>query len=278
MKEVARQARGRGLRVGLVPTMGYLHEGHLSLIRRVDELADLVIVSVFVNPAQFGPEEDFERYPRDLARDADLCIKEGVDYLFAPEGEEIYTPGPRTLVEVTGISERLEGENRPGHFRGVTTVVLKLFEITRPHIAAFGQKDAQQSIIIERMVHDLMLDVEILVLPTIRETDGVAMSSRNRYLGHVEREAARAIPRALEAARRSVAEGRTGVEDVVGVVRAEFDAESLIRIEYVELVDKRTLAPVTAVEGEALLLLAVRCGVTRLIDNTVLQVDGGDAG
>jgi pantoate--beta-alanine ligase len=256
--------------------MGFLHEGHLSLIRRADELADLVIVSIFVNPAQFGPDEDLERYPRDLARDADLCIKEGADYLFAPEAEEIYPPGPRTFVEVTALSERLEGASRPGHFRGVTTVVLKLFEIARPHIAVFGQKDAQQAIIIERMVQDLMLDVETLVLPTVRETDGVAMSSRNRYLGHVERESARAIPRALEAARRSVAEGRTKADDVVGAARAELDSESLIRIDYVELVDKLSLEPVSVVEGEALLLVAVNCGVTRLIDNTFLQTDAGE--
>lgn len=272
MKEVSRQGRAKGQKIGLVPTMGYLHEGHLSLVRRVKELSDLVAVSIFVNPAQFGPLEDFERYPRDLARDADLCIAEGVDYIFAPENEEMYPPGASTFVEVAGLSSRLEGASRPGHFRGVATVVLKLFEIVQPAVAAFGQKDAQQAILIQRMVKDLMLNVEILVLPIVRDADGVALSSRNVRLSAEERRSGRAIPRALEAARRAVAEGVRDPAKVVLAARQILDAEPLLRVDYVELVDGSELKPVTSLEGEMLLAVAVFAGDTRLIDNTVIRV------
>jgi pantoate--beta-alanine ligase len=250
--------------------MGFLHEGHLSLIRKVNELVDVVVVSIFVNPTQFGPEEDFDRYPRDLTRDADLCIAEGVDYLFTPAAADLYPPGPRAYVEISELSGRLEGVSRPGHFRGVATVVLKLFEIVQPHIAAFGQKDAQQCAVIERMAVDFMMDVEILVLPIVRDEQGLALSSRNKYLSQEELAAARAIPAALEAAKSAVAEGRTTSEEVVEAAVAVLASQELLKVDYVELADRESLEPVTAVDREVYLLIAVYCGETRLIDNTVL--------
>ena len=272
MREAARQVRARGRTVGFVPTMGALHEGHLALVRRVKETSDLTVVSIFVNPAQFGPHEDYSRYPRDLPRDTDLLIAEGVDVLFAPDAAEIYPEGTSTWVDVAGLSTRLEGASRPGHFRGVATVVLKLFEIVRPTVAAFGQKDAQQAIIIQRMVRDLMLDVEVLVLPTVRDTDGLALSSRNAFLSADERRAAAAIPAALKAAEETIAGGERDPEAVVARARERIEAEPLLRIDYLELVNTGTLQPVAALEGEVLLAVAVYAGRTRLIDNTVVRV------
>jgi pantoate--beta-alanine ligase len=271
MKEISRRLRATGSKIGFVPTMGALHEGHLSLIRRLREVSDVVVVSLFVNPTQFESTEDFETYPRDLARDTDLCIAEGVHYLFAPEAEELYAPGHCTCVEVTGLSEILEGKSRPGHFRGVTTVVLKLFEIVRPTIAAFGQKDAQQAVIVRRMARDLNLEVEILVLPTVRDRDEVALSSRNRRLAPDDREAARAIPRALEAARQAVARGEGRAEAVVAAARQVLEAEPRLRVDYVELVDAERLSPVSSAEGELLLVVAAYAGNTRLIDNATIR-------
>jgi pantoate--beta-alanine ligase len=271
MKDLVRRARAEGRRVGFVPTMGYLHQGHAALIRRIKQEGDVTVVSVFVNPTQFGPSEDFGRYPRDLARDSDLCIANGVDYLFTPEADEIYAPGASTFVEVAGLSSRLEGASRPGHFRGVTTVVLKLLEIVRPHVAAFGQKDAQQAIIIQRMVRDLLLDAEILVLPTVRDDDGVALSSRNVYLSAEERRAAGAIPEALRAAEEAIAAGERDPARIAAAARARLEAENLLRIDYVELVDTNLLQPVARVEGEMLLAVAVFAGRTRLIDNTIIR-------
>ena len=271
MREIVREARGRRLKIGFVPTMGCLHEGHLSLVRKVKELADVVVVSIFVNPAQFGPGEDFDRYPRNLTRDADLCVAEGVDYVFTPEADELYPPGPKTYVEVTGLSDRLEGKSRPGHFRGVTTVLLKLFELVRPDIAAFGQKDAQQAVIVRRMVTDLLLDLEVRVLPTVRDEHGIALSSRNRYLSTEQAVAARAIPRALEAARELLADGRAEAAGIISAAREILEAEELLRIDYLELVDRETLWPVTTVDAPAILLLAVECGETRLLDNAFLD-------
>ena len=271
MREIVREARGRRLKIGFVPTMGCLHEGHLSLVRKVKELADVVVVSIFVNPAQFGPGEDFDRYPRNLTRDADLCVAEGVDYVFTPEADELYPPGPKTYVEVTGLSDRLEGKSRPGHFRGVTTVVLKLFEVVQPDFAAFGQKDAQQAVIVRRMVTDLLLDLEVRVLPTVRDEHGIALSSRNRFLSTEQAVAARAIPRALEAARERLADGRVEAAGIISVAREILEAEELLRIDYLELVDRETLWPVTTVDAPAILLLAVECGETRLLDNAFLD-------
>jgi pantoate--beta-alanine ligase len=271
MREVSRQARAKGHKIGFVPTLGCLHDGHLSLVRRVKEVCDVVVVSVFVNPTQFGPRDDFERYPRDLTRDADLCIAEGVDYVFAPEAEEIYPRGACTFVETEGLCTVLEGESRPGHFRGVATVVLKLFSVVKPHVAAFGQKDAQQAVVIQRMTRDLMLDIEILVLPTVRDEDGVALSSRNAYLVDEQRIAARAIPRAIQAAEKRVAEGEWDAEGILAAAREILDAEPLVLIDYIALVDTTHLRPVDEVAGDALLLLAARIGETRLIDNTTLR-------
>jgi pantoate--beta-alanine ligase len=272
MKEICRRARAEGRRIGFVPTMGFLHEGHLSLVRRIRQVSDVAVVSVFVNPTQFGPGEDFDRYPRDLARDADLLIREGVDYLFAPEVEEMYPPGACTFVEVERLGSILEGASRPGHFRGVATVVLKLFEVVRPDVAAFGQKDAQQAILVQRMVRDLLLDVEILVLPTVRDEDGVALSSRNVYLSPEERRAARAIPRCLDAAQRAVASGERDPAKVVRAAREVLEEEPSLKVDYVALVGTAELEPVERVEGEVLLAVAVWVGRTRLIDNVVLRV------
>jgi pantoate--beta-alanine ligase len=272
IREITREARARGRKIGFVPTMGYLHDGHLSLVRRARELSDIVIVSIFVNPTQFSPDEDFDRYPRDLTRDTDLCIAEGVDYIFAPEGEEIYPDGACTFVEVEGLSGVLEGESRPTHFRGVTTVVMKLLEIVNPNVAAFGQKDAQQSIIIQRMVRDLMMDVEVHIVPTVRDEDGVALSSRNAYLSPEQRRAARAIPQALRAAEKAVEDGERNADDLVSAVQEILAAESLLKVDYVALVDVERLRPVKEIEGETLLAVAVGAGETRLIDNTTLNV------
>ena len=272
MKEISRQARSLGRRIGFVPTMGALHEGHLSLIRRIKAASDVVVVSVFVNPTQFSPGEDFDRYPRDLARDADKCIAEGVDWLFAPDAAEIYAEGACTFVEVADLSMRLEGASRPGHFRGVATVVLKLLEVVRPQTVAFGQKDAQQAILIQRMVRDLMLDVEVLVLPIVRDKDKVALSSRNVNLSPEERAAAAAVPRALAAAEAAIAGGERDPVKVADLAREILEAEALLRVDYLALVDTSRLQPVAQIEGEVLLAIAVWAGRTRLIDNTVLRV------
>ena len=271
MKEASARARFRGERTGLVPTMGSLHEGHLALVRRIRAQVDVTVVSIFVNPTQFGPSEDFARYPRDLARDCDLLTAEGVDVVFAPETEEIYPVGGSTFVEVAGLSDVLEGHSRPGHFRGVATVVLKLFDVVRPDVAIFGQKDAQQVAVVSRMARDLLLDVEILVLPTKRDDDGLALSSRHVYLSADERRAAGAIPRGLEAARAAVAEGMTDPKDILAAARAPIDAEPLLRIDYLALVDPERFEPIARAQGEMLLVAAVFAGTTRLIDNTPLR-------
>ncbi len=271
MKDACVAARAQGQIVGFVPTMGALHDGHIALVRRVKAQADLTVVSIFVNPTQFGPGEDFARYPRDLSKDADILAREGVDIVFAPDPEEMYPPGAATFVEVAGLSDKLEGKSRPGHFRGVATIVTKLFAIVEPHIAAFGQKDAQQAIIIKHLVRDLMLNVEVLVLPTKRDEDGVAMSSRNSLLSPEQRVAARAIPRALEAARAALAGGEKDGGRIVAAARDVLMAESLLKIDYVELVDGETLDPAAKAQGELLLAVAVFAGETRLIDNAVLR-------
>jgi pantoate--beta-alanine ligase len=271
MKEACAAARAAGKTVGFVPTMGALHEGHLALVRRVRAQADLTVVSIFVNPTQFGSTDDFARYPRDIVRDADILAREGVDILFAPEPDEMYPPGAGTFVEVAGLSDKLEGKSRPGHFRGVATVVTKLFEIVSPHVAAFGQKDAQQVLVIKTMARDLMMDVEILVLPTKREEDGLAMSSRNALLTPDERRAARAIPRALEAVRATLEAGERDPGKLLAAGKAILVEAPLLRIDYVELVDPDRLEPVAKAQGSMLLAVAVFAGSTRLIDNVVLR-------
>lgn len=273
MKAITREAAARSQRLGLVPTMGALHEGHLSLVRRAREKSDVVVVSIFVNPTQFGPNEDFTRYPRNLEGDATLLTQEGVDYLFAPSVEEIYPSGYATYVEVEGLSERLCGRSRPGHFRGVATVVLKLLSIVAPHYAFFGQKDAQQVVIIKKMAEDLNLDVEIVVCPIVREADGLAMSSRNRYLNVEERQAATILYQALQRAKQMIDAEARDAERIIRTMQQMIEAEPRARIDYVEIVNARTLEPLTTVSGECLIALAVFVGPARLIDNLVIQVN-----
>ncbi len=265
-------ARGkmRG-RVGLVPTMGYLHEGHLSLVRRARTESDCVVVSIFVNPAQFGPGEDFERYPRDAERDLRLLEGEGVDAVFAPAVEEMYPPGFDAWVELRGpIVERLEGAARPGHFRGVTTVVARLFRMVRPERAYFGRKDGQQLAVVRRMVAQLELPVEIVAAPTVREPDGLALSSRNVYLSDEGRKAALALSRGLFRAERLFRGGTRDAETLRDAVRQEVAGEPLLKLEYVSVSDEGTLQEIETMDGPALLLVAARVGSTRLIDNVAL--------
>jgi pantoate--beta-alanine ligase len=277
MKEHARQARAEGRIVGLVPTMGALHAGHLSLIKRAKQDCSPVIASLFVNPKQFGPNEDFAKYPRSFETDAAKFAEAGVDGLFAPEPAEVYPPGFRTYVNVEGLSERLEGRSRPGHFRGVTTVVLKLFEIVQPHLAYFGRKDAQQARLIQQMVSDLNVDTEVVVCPIMREPDGLALSSRNAYLDEEERRAATGLYRALEAARREVAAGVRDAFRLQGVMRKVLESEPLATMDYVEIVDADTFEPVVQVRRSCYALLAVFIGKTRLIDNLLVESASADS-
>jgi pantoate--beta-alanine ligase len=270
--ELRQSLAGAPRPVGLVPTMGAFHEGHLSLMRRAREESATVVVSLFVNPAQFGPGEDFDAYPRDEERDARLAEEHGVDLLFAPSREEVYPAGFATTVEVEGITDVLEGDPRhrgAEHFRGVTTVVTKLFNMVGPDLAYFGQKDAQQALVMRKLVRDLDLPVEIRVCPTVREPSGLAMSSRNRYLSDEERERAAAISRALAAADRAVGEGRLDAGDVLAAARAELAAAG-IDPEYLELRSAEDLSPVERVNGSTLLAVAARVGRARLIDNAIL--------
>lgn len=265
--------RARGGSVGLVPTMGYLHEGHLSLARRARVECDLVIVSIFVNPTQFGPSEDLDRYPRDLDRDLALCLEERVDVVFHPDAGEMYGPGYSTWVLVELLGDYLCGSSRPTHFRGVTTVCSKLFGICTPNRAYFGQKDAQQAFIIRRMVEDLDQGLVIVVCPTIREPDGLAMSSRNVYLSPEQRGQAPALRRALDEAERLVASGERSASAVKVAVAAILAEATLGRSDYVELVETASLQPVQQLHGEVLLAIAVWFGNTRLIDNTIMRAE-----
>jgi len=258
--------------VGLVPTMGYLHEGHLSLVRRARADNEDVVASIFVNPTQFGPQEDYQRYPRDPERDLRLLEAEGTDVVFMPSVDEMYPPGFDAWVDVgESLTGRLEGAARAGHFRGVTTVVAKLFEIVRPQRAYFGQKDAQQLAVIRKMVADLNMDVEIVGLPTLREADGLAMSSRNSYLSPAERRAAIVLWRSLCRAEELFDGSERGAETLRQAMRAVLDPEPLARIEYVSVADAATLQELGDIGGPALVSLAVRIGRTRLIDNVTLE-------
>jgi pantoate--beta-alanine ligase len=266
------EPRRAGRSIGLVPTMGAFHEGHLELIRRARAENDVVVVSLFVNPAQFGPGEDVDTYPRDEARDASQAAKLGVDVLFGPPVDEVYPPGFATTVSVAGLTEVLDGDPRQrgaGHFHGVTTVVTKLFNMAQPDAAYFGQKDAQQALVIQRLVRDLDLPVRIEVVPTVREPDGLAMSSRNFYLTEEERERALGLARALEAASREVAAGRRDARSVLGAASRELDARG-IEPEYLELRSADDLSPADRVNGRTLLAVAARVGRARLIDNAIL--------
>jgi pantoate--beta-alanine ligase len=271
MKEYARGARAEGRVIGLVPTMGALHEGHTALVKRARQECSRVIASVFVNPKQFGPKEDYKKYPRDLEKDAKKLAAVGVDALFAPETADVYPDRFRTYVNVEGISERLEGRSRPGHFRGVATVVLKLFEIVQPHFAYFGRKDAQQVRIISEMARDLNLDAEIVVCPVVREPDGLALSSRNAYLNAEERKTATVLHRALVAARNELSAGVRDTLQLQAVMRRILEAEPLARVDYAEIVSADTFEPLVRVARPSYAVLAVFIGKTRLIDNLLIE-------
>jgi pantoate--beta-alanine ligase len=274
MKEAARQVRAENHLVGLVPTMGALHEGHLALVRRARRECSRVLVSVFVNPKQFGPNEDLSKYPRSLESDAAKLEAAGVDLLFAPGPEEIYPPGFATFVTVEGIGERLEGRTRPGHFRGVATVLAKLFQIVQPNFAYFGRKDAQQARLVSQMAGDLNLDVQPVVCAIVREADGLALSSRNAYLNPDERRAATVLYRALDRARQEIAAGARGALEIREEVRRILTEERLARVDYAEVVDADSFEPVARLGGRAAyVLLAVFIGGTRLIDNLLVEPD-----
>ena len=279
MSSVARKIRREQDRtIGLVPTMGALHEGHLSLVREARRMCDVVVVSVFVNPTQFGPTEDYEHYPRDLTKDTAVLTDYNVDYIFAPTAEEMYPRGFCTYVNVGGLSKLLEGDSRPGHFRGVATVVSILLNTVRPDFAFFGQKDAQQSIIIKRMVKDLAFDTEIVVLPTVREDSGLAISSRNLYLSAEERESAAIIHRALATAKESFKKGERHAAKLSDTVRSTIETEPHARLDYVSIADAETLEPLDKIDDHPVLIaVAAYIGKTRLIDNIVVNKVKKDA-
>lgn len=272
LKKMVKQVQNKGQRVGIVPTMGYFHEGHLSLIRRARKENDLVVVSLFVNPIQFGPKEDLATYPRDLKHDRELAAGAGADILFTPEVAAMYPPNFQTYVEVTEVSQNLCGASRPGHFRGVATVVLKLFNIVKADRAYFGEKDAQQLRVIRRMATDLNLDIEIIGCPIVRESDGLAMSSRNVYLNDQERQAALVLQRALQTAKQLIENGERDSQVVNRRMQDVFGKEPLATIDYIEIVSGETLESLTVLTGEVLIAVAAKVGKTRLIDNMAIQI------
>ena len=271
MQAISRELRRSGKRIGFVPTMGALHDGHLSLVRSARKLSDAVVVSIFVNPLQFGPSEDFSKYPRTLESDSKKLEAERVDLLFAPTTEEMYPKGALTSVYVEGLSERLDGRSRPGHFQGVTTVVAKLFEIVRPDRAYFGQKDAAQVAVLRKMVHDLNMDVEVMVCPIVRESDGLAMSSRNVYLTPAQRKQALVLHRALLRVQTMADRGDKSAASLREHGIQVIAEEPAAKLDYFEIVDPNTLEPVTDVSRGALVAVAAWVGSTRLIDNVVLH-------
>ncbi len=270
MRDFVARARSRGKRVGFVPTMGFLHEGHLRLVDEARRRADVVVMSIFVNPLQFGPTEDLARYPRDLEGDAGKAEARGVDGLFVPEGREIYPEPPRVVVTPRSLAARWEGAARPGHFEGVLTVVAKLFNIVQPHVAVFGQKDIQQVTLVRAMVRDLDMPVEIVVAPTVRETDGLAMSSRNSYLDAAARERALALSGALRAVQTAHASGERSAARLEEVAIAHLAERGIEDVEYVAVADPETLEPLVQADAGAIVALAARVGRTRLIDNIIL--------
>lgn len=276
VRKLRRNARGTTdeTTIGLVPTMGALHEGHLSLVREARQMCDVVVVSIFVNPAQFGANEDFEKYPRRLTDDTAALADYNVDYIFAPPPEEIYPRGFCSYVTVEGISNEFEGAARPGHFRGVATVVTILFNIIRPDFAFFGQKDAQQTLVIKRLVRDLAMDTEIVVLPTVRESSGLAMSSRNAYLTPPQRDTAAVLNQALNAAAKAYTNGERSVRRLQDIVRANISQATEVQLEYVGITDSETMTPLdklTDETSEVLVTVAAKIGATRLIDNIILR-------
>jgi pantoate--beta-alanine ligase len=277
MKESARLARAENKIVGLVPTMGALHAGHMGLVERAKRECSRVITSIFLNPTQFGPKEDLSKYPRTFEADSQKLSAAGVDAIFAPQPADVYPPNFRTYVNVEGLSDRFEGRSRPGHFRGVATVVLKLFEIVQPNVAYFGRKDAQQVRIITQMARDLNLDVEIVVCPIVREPDGLALSSRNVYLNPDERKAAVVLHRALTAARDELAAGTRDTLQLQTTLQKILTAESRAALDYAEIVDADTFEPITGISRPAYILVAAFLGKTRLIDNLYLEPSAANA-
>ncbi len=272
MASIARKLRRESKTVGFVPTMGALHEGHLTLVKEARQMSDILIVSIFVNPAQFGPTEDFERYPRDLTSDAAMLAEYEVDYVFAPDVDEIYPPGFSTYVYVEGLTETLEGAARPGHFRGVATVVTILFNAVRPDLAFFGSKDAQQVGVVKRLVRDLGFETEIVVVPTVREESGLAMSSRNAYLSEEEREKASIIYHALREAKIAFKNGQRNAASIAQIVEDKIASEPMARIDYIAIVNNDDLEPIEKIDdNEVLVAVAVRFGKVRLIDNIILN-------
>ena len=271
-RKYIKEWRSQGLTIGLVPTMGYLHDGHASLIRQARESCQKVVVSIFVNPMQFGANEDLSTYPRDLEADSHLCERLGVDVIFHPEPEEMYAPGFCSFVDMDGLTKELCGRSRPIHFRGVCTVVSKLFNIVTPNKAFFGQKDAQQLAVIRRMVTDLNMDIEIVGCPIVREEDGLARSSRNVYLSPEERQAALVLSKTIALGQRMVQEGVRDSGKLVQAMKEAIAQEPLARIDYVEAVSMDTIQPVETIQGKVLVAMAVFIGKTRLIDNFIVEV------
>jgi pantoate--beta-alanine ligase len=284
LTSIIKALKKKGKTIGFVPTMGYLHEGHVALIKKARKETDIVVLSIFVNPTQFGPKEDYKKYPRNFSHDSAIAKKEGVDIMFAPLVEGMYPDGFSTYVEETELSKTLEGQIRPGHFKGVTTVVLKLFNIVQPDISYFGQKDFQQAVIIKKMVKDLNVDTKIKVLPTVREKDGLAQSSRNTYLSKEQRKTATVLYRSLIKGKSLIESGLTDTEEVKKKMRAMIKKETLApdptsrrddaglkKIDYIEIREPETLQPIKKIGGEVVILLAARIGKVRLIDNMIIK-------
>lgn len=275
MQATAESLRTAGKRIGFVPTMGFLHEGHLSLLYEAKKHADVTVMSIFVNPTQFAPNEDFEDYPRDFERDVALAQSAGCDIIFYPDQKDIYPDPYLTYVTVEKITNVLCGASRPTHFRGVTTIVAKLFNIVKPHVAIFGQKDAQQAIVIQRMTKDLNFDVQIIIAPIVREPDGLAMSSRNTYLLPHQRQQAAVLYQSLQLAKKMIADGERNATVIQNAMRKLIEQQPDAHVDYIELVDTTNLQPLERLRGEVLVALAVKIGKPRLIDNIIVNIDDG---
>lgn len=271
MQSISDNLRRAGKKIGFVPTMGFLHDGHLSLIKESKINSDVTIVSIYVNPSQFGPNEDFEQYPRDFDSDEKLCKNAGVDIVFYPENQNMYSPQHLTTIGIKNLSNKLCGISRPNHFEGVTTIVAKLFNITKPHIAVFGQKDAQQCIIIKRMVSDLNFDIDIIIAPTIRENDGLALSSRNKYLSNMQRKEASKIYSALTNAKEKIDGGEKSASVIQNIIQESLQTIMDSKIDYLSIVNIENLEPIETIKKSSLIAVAVYIGKTRLIDNIIVN-------
>lgn len=271
MQAISNQYRKQGKTIGFVPTMGYLHEGHLSLIRIAKANADIVVLSIYVNPTQFAPNEDLSQYPRDFDRDEQLAKQEGVEIIFYPDDKEMYPAGYKTFVEVEDLTQNLCGASRPTHFRGVTTICTKLFNSVKPHCAVFGQKDYQQALIIQRMVKDLNLDLQMIVAPIVREEDGLAMSSRNKYLSGIQRKQALSLNQSLQLAHELFQKGERNTVTLKNTIRNHISRQSEAHIDYIEIVDAETLSEISEIKNTCVIALAVFFEKTRLIDNIILK-------